>query len=65
MTLELAEGIALKFFKEECWTPFALEEGYEVSESGHIDDSKGLEVYKLVLIDKEKYPFHTYVTEDE
>ena len=64
-TLELAEEIALKFLKEEQWLPITLEESWEVTEKDYDNDPKGLEVYKQVLIDKEKYTFHTYVTEDD
>lgn len=64
-TFVLAEEIALKFLKEKCWNPIVLEESYEVTEDDYEGDPEGLEVYKQVLIDKEKYTFHTYVTEDD
>lgn len=63
-TFDLAEGIALKFLKEERWTPISLEEGYEVTEDDYDGDPEGLKVYYQVLIDKQKYTFHTYETED-
>jgi hypothetical protein len=64
-TFDLAEEMALKFFKEECWIPIKLEEGYEVTKNDYVGDPNGLEVYKQVLIDKEKYTFHTYLSEDD
>jgi hypothetical protein len=64
-TFQGAEETALKFLKEENWIPIALEEGYEVNEYDYEGDPEGLEVYKQVLIDKEKYAFHTYVTDED
>jgi hypothetical protein len=64
-TFELSEETALKFLREEKWTPIKLDESWEVTEEDYENDPKGLEVYKQVLIDKEKYTFHTYQTEDD
>ena len=60
-----AENIAIKYLRGEHWMPIELEETYEVSEKDYVNDEKGLEVYKQVLIDKVKFSFHTYETEDE
>jgi hypothetical protein len=62
---DLAEQIALKFLQSENWIPSALEESWEVTENDYENDPKGLEVYHQVLIEKELYTFHTYVTEDD
>jgi len=64
-TFELAEETALKFLREEKWTPIKLDESWEVTEEDYENDPKGLEVYKQVLLDKEIYTFHTYLTEDD
>jgi hypothetical protein len=64
-TFEEAEETAIRFLREENWVPIALEESWEVTEKDYENDPAGLEVYKQVLIDKEKYNFHTYVTEDD
>lgn len=64
-TFDLAEQIALTFLKNESWIPTALEESWEVTEKDYENDPEGLEVYKQVLIDKEKYTFHTYVAEED
>ena len=37
-TFDLAEETALKFLKEECWIPVALEESWEVTEKDYEDD---------------------------
>lgn len=62
-TFDVAEKISLKFLENENWIPLVLEESWEVTEKDYENDPEGLEVYKQVLIDKEKYIFHTYVTE--
>ena len=61
-TFDLAEQIAIKFLKDEYWIPIELEESYMVTEEDYAGDPKGLEVYKQVLIDKEMYTYHTYVS---
>ena len=60
-----AEETALKYLRQENWMPVNLEEAWEVSEKDYQDDPEGLSVYQQVLIDREKYIFHTYVTEDD
>jgi hypothetical protein len=64
-TFDLAEQIAIKFLEDEYWIPIELEETYEVTEDNYVGDPEGLEVYKQVLIDKEIYTFHTYVSDSE
>ena len=60
---EVAEETALKFLHDEQWLPVCLEESWEVTENDYKDNPKGLESYKQVLLDKEKYSVHTYRTE--
>jgi len=64
-TFEKAEETAKRFLKNESWVPIALEESWEVTAKDYENDPAGMEVYQQVLIDKEKYTFHTYVTEDD
>jgi len=64
-TFEQAEETALKFLRQQNWTPINLEETWEVTEADYENDPKGMAVYQQVLIDGEKYTFHTYVTEDD
>jgi hypothetical protein len=61
-TFDLAEQTAVKFLEDSFWIPIELEESYEVTEDNYVGDPEGLEVYKQVLIDKEIYTFHTYVS---
>lgn len=62
-TFDTAEKMAIQFIRNHHWAPIDLEEGYEVTEADYDGDPNGLEIYKQVLIEKEKYTFHTYTIE--